>query len=470
MKILFVTDSYKPQANGTVSSITRLTEALSSLGHEIYIAGPGRGLRSKSVEYSGKIEVYGLPSLRVPIYPDLWVPLPGISQRSLSKVIEKIMPDIIHVQDHLILGSAALSLAKSKKIPIVGTNHFMPENFLHYLPVPDVIKNQIIRLAWRQFVWKYKQLEFVTTPTTIAAKMIRDQGLKNDITAISNGINLEKFNPRNNGEYLRKKYKLPKKNVLLFVGRLDPEKRLDLVLKALAKALIEVDVHLVIVGRGGYKLRLKWQVREFGISDHVTLTGYVSDEDLPNIFKVADAFVIASDSELQSIATMEAMASGLPVLAANSVALPLLVKNNVNGFLFESGNVDDLARKMVILFKDSKKRLRMGKESLRIILEHDIKSSALKMLTIYAQALEEAKKTKIEKKNFFKNFFLPTMVTGAIVVTGGTLFAFNMPTEIKAAPGQIVSKVKSSQFATRSAETIKMGIERVDATVREISR
>lgn len=452
MKILFVTDAYKPQSSGPVYSVEMLSEALVRLGHKVYIAGPGKGLKSKIYEHRGNLKVYGISSVRAPIYPDLWIPVPGVVSVELAKIVEVIKPDVIHVQDHFLLGSAALALAKKKSLPVVGTNHFMPENFLHYIPMPVKLKEQIIKIAWKQFVHQYNQLSYITAPTQIAVDVIKKVGLKNNIEAISNGIDLNRFNPKNKGEYLKEKYRIPNKKILLFVGRIDPEKRLDMIVRAFMKAREAMDLHLVIAGKGGSRRDLETIVEELGAKPYVTMTGFVTDKDVPNLYRVADAFVMASDAELQSIATMEAMASGLPVIAAEAVALPLLVKNNVNGYLFKANDEKELAATILKMFANDKRRVAMGKESLKIIKAHDVMKSARKMVKIYEEALAAKKKSGVEPKVAYD--YVGPLLSGAVVVSAGLIFAFKAPAEIKAAPGQVMSKVRKSRGLKKLKEQL----------------
>ena len=185
------------------------------------------------------------------------------------------------------------------------------------------------------------------------------------------------------------RYKIPRKPILLYVGRLDKEKNLDLVIKASALAFGHVDFHLVIAGTGAEKNRLNKLAKNLGIEDHITFTGFVPDEDLPNLYAMAKCFVNAGTAELQSIVTMEAMATGLPIIAANAVALPELVHNGENGFLFEADDDNALAKYIERIFLDEPLRVRMGKESLNIIAEHDISKTINAFEEIYKTLLKD---------------------------------------------------------------------------------
>lgn len=390
MRVLFVSDTYFPSANGVVYSIYRLTQELSRHGVDVSILCPGGGIRTNKYK-QGKVSVYAVPSLRFPIYPDLRLALPLVAILVIENVVEEIRPDIIHIQDHFLLGNGALEIAEEHNIKVVGTNHFMPENFIHLIKMQPTAKKLLIALAWRQFVGIYRRLDLIITPTKAAADLLRAKNIKKEVVAISNGIDLDRFKVRGDGEYLRDRYKIGNKKIALFVGRIDPEKRIDVVINGVASALKKTDLHLVLAGKGAYPYQrgLKRLIRKLGIEKHVTLTGFVQDSDLPNLYATSDVFVIASEAELQSVATMEAMASGLPVLAADAVALPLLVKDGVNGFLFEKDNYEDLAKKLTQVLGDDKLRKMLSSGSLEMIKPHDVKKSAKDLIRIYERLLEE---------------------------------------------------------------------------------
>src|SRR5699024_9030056 len=132
---------------------------------------------------------------------------------------------------------------------------------------------------------------------------------------------------------------------VLFVGRVTGEKQIDVLLKAVQLLPAELHAKLQIVGGGDQLKNLEQLARTLGIADRVEFTGYVADEDLRRSYTRASVFAIPSVAELQSIATMEAMASGLPIVAANAMALPHLVHDG-NGFLFEPGNAQELADRL----------------------------------------------------------------------------------------------------------------------------
>jgi 1,2-diacylglycerol 3-alpha-glucosyltransferase len=173
--------------------------------------------------------------------------------------------------------------------------------------------------------------------------------------------------------------------VLLYVGRLDKEKRLDMILRALPSILRLNSVHLVLAGIGKEKRSLEELADKLGIQKAVTFTGFVPDEDLQNIYRVGDLFVMASVAELQSIVTMEAMASGLPVVAADAMALPELVHHGENGYLFSDGNGQMFVEKTIAILSDQGLRAEMSRKSLEIIKNHDINRVVERFESIYSE-------------------------------------------------------------------------------------
>lgn len=168
------------------------------------------------------------------------------------------------------------------------------------------------------------------------------------------------------------------------MGRVTGEKHIDVLIKAVAKLDPALDAKLDIVGDGDLLNHLKKLATELGVGDRTTFTGYVSDEELKAAYTNATVFAIPSIAELQSIATMEAMSSGLPVVAANAMALPHLVHDGDNGYLFEPENVDDLAAKLTtVLTLPQEELTRMKRNSLRLIAPHDIQRTLTTFERLY---------------------------------------------------------------------------------------
>ena len=389
MKILFGTDLFYQNVAGSSNFIRQLTKGLVRDGHEVFVIAPSKKFKNTLINEDG-ITVYGIRSVVIPemIYPSKFrIPITAGSS-TIGAIIEQVKPDVINIQDHFMIGSKIAKEAKKLNIPIVGTNHFMPENFIHYLYPPKFAKKLVKKLAWKAFIKVYKQLDMITTPTKTAADLIKNQGLKKSIIPISNGVDLKKFNKKNNGDYLKKRYKITKSEpVVLFVGRLDKEKNVDVLLTAFAKVLTSIHAKLVITGKGTERERLVKMAKRLGIEKEVVFTGFVSNEDLPNLYRIADIFAIASIAELQSIATLEAMACGLPIVAVKVMALPELVFHGKNGYLFELGDFEALATHVINILKNQALKKKMSAQSLKIVKPHHINNTVKNYAQLYQKLI-----------------------------------------------------------------------------------
>jgi 1,2-diacylglycerol 3-alpha-glucosyltransferase len=386
MKILIGTDSYLPDANGGAYFTHRLAAALTERGHSVFIVCPSRSFKT-TVSNDEGFTVYRIRSIPIPVYPNFRLSLLFIS-RVIRGAVEEISPDIVHIQNHYLIGRWVASAAKRLGIPVIGTNHSMPENLVHYFHTLKIADKLLRKFWWRQCIGVLEQLDLVTTPTKTAVTVLKTAGFSKDVVPISNGIDLERFKPTNDGSYLKRVFDVPiDKPVLLYVGRLDKEKRIDAILRALPDILRVTSVHFVVVGIGKEKQRLEELTKKLGIQTAVTFTGFVSDKDLPNIYRIADLFVIAGIAELQSCVTMEAMGSGLPVVAVNALALPELVHDGENGYLFSDGDSQMLTEKIIAILSNQTMREQMSKKSLEIIKDHDINKIVEKYESIYNEII-----------------------------------------------------------------------------------
>jgi glycosyltransferase involved in cell wall biosynthesis len=261
-------------------------------------------------------------------------------------------------------------LNKKLMIPIIGTNHFMPENITVLLRT-KTLKLLFEKLLWNDFSRVFNQVNFVTTPTETGAQLIRPK-LKVDTIAISCGISLTRFNPSGDPGDIRANYNLPDKPILLYVGRLDPEKHIEEILHSVVLAIKRVDFCFVVVGKGTIKTALEQLTNKLGISNQVIFTGFVPDEDLPYFYKLSKCFIIASIAELLSLVTLQAMASGLPIIAVNASALSELVKNKINGYLYNEGDISTIIQAIEDIFSHDDLCRNMGEKSLEFAKQHDI--------------------------------------------------------------------------------------------------
>lgn len=384
MRILIAGESYYPGSNGQAVFTIHLAEGLARAGNTVMALVPSDHHSPAAEELNG-VWVCHRPTLDFSRFkPELYLSNPW--DAGTVRLIREFQPQVIHIQDHYPISRIAQRTARKLAIPIVGTNHFLPENLLPFVPrFLPLKRSQVIRILWWTMLSIYRQLDAVTTPTETAAAILRRQPIQVPIQAISCGVDTDHFYPRSQMDRaaVRARYGLdPVRPLFLYVGRLEGEKRLDVLVRAFAQ-LRNPEARLAIGGKGTQAGPLANLARHLGIADRVTFTGYVPHEDLPLLLNAADVFCMPSPEELQSIATLEAMASARPVLAADARALPELVEHATNGFLFEPGDPADAARWMEKLLEDPSAWVSMGQAGLARARSHSLENTIRRYEGVY---------------------------------------------------------------------------------------
>lgn len=385
MKILIASDLHWPTINGVATFSRTLAQGLAARGHDVLVIAPSQTGR-KYKEVDDNYPVYRTRSVPFPFYQNFRISINP--QREVKKIIEEFEPDVVHIQMLMWIGQAAMRYGNKAGIPIVSTNHAMPENLLDNLrllaPVARPI-NYMLKEYGRRF---HSKSDCVTMPTQSAIDMF-DVELPKPMLAISNGINLSRFKPGKVPKKLYKKYKIPEnRQIITYVGRLDAEKHLWLLVKAFAKVRRGRDVQLLIVGDGTDSDNLKELVRELKIVKRTTFTGRVPDEDLTQLHRIGTVFAMPSPAELQSIALLEAMASGKPTVAVDAGALKELCQDGVNGELCEQDNVEQMATALAKILDDEKLAKKYGEKSLEIAKTHDIEYTLDRFEEVYRSVME----------------------------------------------------------------------------------
>ncbi|MGF3053167.1 glycosyltransferase [Microbacterium sp. YY-03] len=368
LKILIGADTFSPDINGAARFAERLAAGLVERGHDVHVTVPNTRYK-KNPTHTEIIEgqpvtMHRLPSVRWAPHDWLRFVWPWRSKHYARKVLSEVQPDIVHIQSHIVIGRGLTRIARKRGIPVIATNHVMAENILDFTTMPPLVDKLVLKLAWDDAERTFHMARAVTTPTRRAAEFLEKTIDVTGVIPISCGID-----QRNYTADLSPRTQMK----VVFVGRLTTEKHVDVVLKAIATLVPELDIHFDIVGGGDQHKNLVELTDKLGLNDRVSFHGRISDEELRGFLTRASVFTIASIAELQSIATMEAMASGLPILAADAVALPHLVHDGENGYLFEPGNVADLAAKMRrVLTASQEEYSRMQQASLDGVKIHDI--------------------------------------------------------------------------------------------------
>ncbi|AXE40234.1 glycosyltransferase [Acidipropionibacterium virtanenii] len=377
MRILIGTDTYPPTVNGAAQFTRRLAHGLAARGHQIHLACPSpTGAPGRMIDEAGVV-VHRFRSFRYAGYQDFPVALPAGLRATAGQLLDDAGPDAVHVQSGFFLGRALLVEARRRGIGIVATNHLMPANVLDHLPCPQALRPAMATALWRDLRRVYLQADAVTSPTRRAVDlMYANTGI--DGLAVSNGIDLDR--------YRRIPRVMSGGPVVLFVGRLDPEKHLEDAITAMALLPDDVPGRLEIVGAGSARAGWERLAGDLDLDpDRVRFLGKLPDDELLEAYGRASVFAMPGTAELQSLVTLEAMATGMPVVAADAMALPHLVHDGENGFLYRPGDATALAGRLATLLGDAGLRHRMAEEGRRIVAPHGIEHTLDTFEGLYRQ-------------------------------------------------------------------------------------
>ena len=383
MRIVLATESYYPLIDGGAVAQHQLALALHQRGHQVTILAPSPH-RDDCIDEDHGTTIYRFGSIPIPFVKNdhrlAWRPAKKITQ-----VLKSIQPDIVHIHNPFAIGKATLSYCKNHHIPVVATNHWLPENITTFMSKFRFLNSLdvLVSLNWKWIIDFHNQCDFVTSPTQTAIDLMIKKGLRVPCKPVSNGVDQSRFYPNQDTHVLKERFHLPAKPTALYAGRLSGEKQIDVLIRAIPLVLQKIDAHFVIGGNGREKKALQALVTRLGVDEHVTFTGFLEDHEFPLLYNCADVFVMPSICELQSITTLEALSSGLPAVGAHKYALPELIKHTRNGYLFEPGNVQQLAHYLIELFADGTKRQSMGEQSLAIVAPHCLPNAVSAYEAIY---------------------------------------------------------------------------------------
>lgn len=390
VRVLVVSDQYAPMVGGVPTVTRTLAHGLAERGHLVRLLVPSPGRRNRpatgraaadraadEVGADDQVTVDFRRSVPWPWYDGMRVA--WLSGRAARKLITGFAPDVIHIHSPLTLGGMARRAGRRLGIPVVYTNHYLPQNAR-----PARRRSRAFDAGFYAYlVWFGNNSTHATAPTSTALGLLRDRGLRIPSSVISNGVDLSTYRPGPASDQVRDRYGLRADcPVILTVGRLSQEKAVDVLLEAAAR--LTQDAQIAIAGTGPDEGRLRAQAERLGLgADRVRFLGFVPGPELPAVYRLADVFAIPSAAELQSLTTMEAMATGLPVVAANAYALGELVADGRNGFLVTPGRPDELAACLDALLKEPDLRARMAAESLQIISAHELSRSLAHWESLY---------------------------------------------------------------------------------------
>jgi glycosyltransferase involved in cell wall biosynthesis len=378
MKIAIITSGFLPVVDGVTVSGLRRVEKLSQWGHQVLLFCPDyssiANIYPNWQDYSGEI-LPGVKVINLESIPFLDIDFErNVSRKSyqnLLRELEKFQPDIIHVDEPERLFSgffkrAGVDFAKKNNIPCVA---FFRTNFVEYaddfLPLPAPLLKLVKWLFVKFLSWVYNSYDATLIHSTITQQKLINFGIKNTIFENLNGFDPTIFSDRSpQSDFFANKYKLPQVDrqvKLVFVGRLTPDKGWKFTIDAFDRVAEIMDINkiaLIVAGDGEMYSQIKEELGRK--TPHLHLLGRVSPEEIVELLINSDIYVTTSEKENRSLAIIEALAAGLPILAPRAGGIPQDVEEGKSGFLFAPQDRDDFAAKLKSLAEDSNLRKEMG--------------------------------------------------------------------------------------------------------------
>lgn len=408
MRIGIFTETYTPYISGLVTSEVMLKNALEKLGHEVYIVTAN--LDNFHYSYDEKEKILRIPGIPTGLYETR---LTSFYPFRAINIIKKWNLDVIHTQTEFAIGTFARVIGKQFEIPIVHTYHTMYEDYVQYITKGyfDGASKKIV-----QYITKFycdKTIQELIVPTKKTYDLFKKKyKYDRNVHIIPTGIEIERFYRENVDQIKLKEIKdsLGLKStdiVVLYLGRIGYEKRIDFLIKNHSEILKKnKNIKLLIVGDGPDLDKFKKMTDKF--SDSIIFTGKVDWEETKYYYNLSDIFVTASDTETQGLTVVEALASSLPVIALDDEAFRPVVIDGLCGYLFKDKK--EYVKRVTELVEDKQLRIRMGTQGRINVEPFSSRYFAERVLDVYKIALKDKpqkeKKTFLSRlKNIIKNGF-----------------------------------------------------------------
>lgn len=378
MNILLVTETYLPFIAGVSTSSDSIARFMVSRGHTVTLVSPKAVIAGEVQKLSG-LSLVTTPSVHDPLYRGKPMTIFPFGFPSINGLMNAHRFDVVHIQEPGSLGISALWAAKIHRIPVVGALHFTPEQVARMITGGKT--NRFIQWLVERYIHSvYQSYNAIMVPTQTFVDFLRTLGVGVRAEVVSNGVYTDVYTPS------KKQRNLTKKSLrILYIGRLDKDKNVMTLINALQYT--EPSVVLVIAGTGKDKRTLMERARFLHVDSRIEWKGTITEKEMVELYHDVDCFVLMAEFEVQSIVTLQALASGLPVLGARAGALPELIHDGENGYTVDSHDAKGLAKKIDELLDHPETRRRMGKASRAISLLHHKPTALAKLEALYMEVI-----------------------------------------------------------------------------------
>lgn len=378
MKIAFFTDTYDPDINGVARTLKRFTDYLKDQDISFKVFAP----KTDSSDYVTN-HIHRFNSLSFFLYPECRLAFPNLPQ--IKSELEDFAPDLIHVATPFNIGLCGVYFAKKLNIPLVGSYH---TDFDHYLQFYNL--KFLSNILWGYMNWFHRHFKKVFVPSMDTLETLKRHGFTN-LEIWGRGVDCELYHPYYDKLKVFKEYGVRKKYLLTYVGRLAPEKDVHTLL-SIAKSLppeINEQIQWLIVGDGPSREELEKEA-----PNNMIFTGYLKGRSLAEIYSTSDLFVFPSPTETFGNVVLESLASGTPVIGANSGGVKNIVQIGKTGYLCTPGDTQEFSDKILHLLANDAKRKQMSLEGRNYALSQKWDRIFDDLLWQYSSVIDEPKQQK----------------------------------------------------------------------------
>ena len=382
MRMAYFTDTYLPNNDGVVTCLLNFRKGLEKRGHEVFILTPGT---KKQKQENKDKNVYYFTSASFKPYPDYRLAL--FPFKSARKLLKEMDVDLIHSHGIATTGLAAIDCGRSLKIPTIASFHTMVPSATHYITRREDMQKFLESASWKYLRWYYRFFRRILVPSQFTQDILKKEGITNTLVMPA-GINY-RFYSKGEGDWVRKRYRLGKKKIVLHVGRMVKEKNLELLINE-AQSIInkKPNVVFLIVGKGPAEEHYRNMVKLKGLEDYFIFAGFVPRKELPDYYAAADAFAFPSYFDTQGLVALEAMAAGLPVVAPERSGSSDFVEDGKTGYLFREEV--DFREKLLLALENGKE---MEEKCRNAAKEYDADKRVESLIELYEDILENGRKS-----------------------------------------------------------------------------